>query len=614
MGISPRRSFRLRLACVTCAFLIAFLAVAARLAYLQAYQHQKWTALAGRMEAEWTTIEAERGLILSRDGRTLAASAHVPSVFINPRAVPAERRDEVAAALAKILKISPDALADLLTRPKYFVWVKRHVSPQESEAVLSSDLPGVGIRDEPSRCYPNGTLLCHVLGGVGADGSGLAGLEAEENTVLSGTAGSALVFKDGLGRTMLAAPLSNPLEAVRADESQIGLGTPPVNGHSLILTIDARIQEIVEQELREACEKFRPECGCAIVLDPWTGDVLAMAGWPTFDPEHVGSAPPAVQQNMAVSTALEPGSTFKPFVCSKALEAGVVTPDTMFDCHQGVYRIGSRTLHDAHGYGRLSVRDIIAFSSNIGMAQVGARLGPTRMYDGLSLFGFGRRTGIELPGESAGLLHPLRQWSRLSVSSIPMGQEIAVSPLQLTAGFCVFANGGWRVRPRIVLGTADSEGRHMLASAPPPAFQRVLDERIARLMCDDLLAGVVERGTARDSAIAGYPMSGKTGTPQLSRPDARGYEPGAYASLFIGIVPRTAPRFVIGVVIKKAAVEHYGGVVAAPAVAHMAERILSMLQVPREPAEEPATKGAVVKADDRRKSFHGALATRGSEE
>jgi cell division protein FtsI (penicillin-binding protein 3) len=599
MEVSPQRKFRLRLVYVTCALLAAFLGLAVRLAYVQAYQHQKWAALADRMEADCVTIEAERGLILSRDGRTLAASAHVPSIFINPRAVPAERRAEVAATLADILKLDPNALTDLLARPKYFAWVKRKVSPSESEAVLRAELPGIGLREEPSRCYPNGTLLCHVLGAVGADGNGLAGLEAEYNATLSGTAGSELVFKDGLGRTMFAAHLSNALEIVNPDESQAGLIRPAVNGHSLILTIDARIQEIVEQELRQACEKYRPESGCSVALDPWTGDVLAMACWPTFDPAHIESAPPTLQQNMAVSVAIEPGSTFKPFVCSKALEAGVVWPDTVFDCHQGVYRIGSRTLHDAHGYGRLSVRDIIAYSSNIGMAQVGERLGPERMYAGLSLFSFGRKTGIELPGESAGLLHPLRQWTRLSVSSIPMGQEVAVSALQLTAGFCVFANGGWWVRPRIVLGTADSQGRNILRSAPP-VFHRALDERVAKLMCSDLLAAVVEKGTARDSAIAGYSMSGKTGTPQLSRPDARGYEPGAYASLFVGIVPTSAPRFVISVMLKKPQTAHYGGVVAAPAVAHMAERILSMFQVPREAPDEPETKAVITKAAYRR--------------
>jgi cell division protein FtsI (penicillin-binding protein 3) len=596
METSPQKNFRLRLICVTCALLVAFLGLAGRLAYVQTYQHQKWTALADRMEADCVTIEAERGLILSRDGRTLAASAHVPSIYVNPRAVPAERRAEVAATLAEILKVDANGLTDLLARPKYFAWVKRKVSPSESDAVLRAELPGVGIRDEPNRCYPNGTLLCHVLGAVGADGNGLAGLEAEDNATLSGTAGSELVYKDGLGRTMFAARPSNALEIVSPGESEAGMIRQAVNGHSLILTIDARIQEIVEQELREACEKYRPESGCSVALDPWTGDVLAMACWPTFDPAHIESAPAALQQNMAVSVAIEPGSTFKPFVCSKALEAGVVTPDTVFDCHQGVYRIGSRTLHDAHGYGRLSVRDIIAYSSNIGMAQVGERLGPERMYAGLSLFGFGRKTGIELPGESAGLLHPLRQWTRLSVSSLPMGQEVAVSALQLTAGFCAFANGGWWVRPRIVLGTADSQGRNMLRSAPPPVFHRVLDERVAKLMCGDLLAAVVEKGTARDSAIAGYQMSGKTGTPQLSRPGARGYEPGAYASVFVGIVPTSAPRFVISVMIKKPQAAYYGGVVAAPAVAHMAERILSMFQVPREAPDEPETKAVITKA------------------
>jgi cell division protein FtsI (penicillin-binding protein 3) len=594
MEMSPQKKFRLRLGYVTCALLVAFLGLAVRLAYVQAYQHSEWAALADRMETGCVTIEAERGLILDRRGRSLAASANVPSIFINPRAVPAERRAEVAAALAQILQLDPNGLADLLARPKYFAWVKRKVSPAESEAVLRAELPGVGVRDEPSRCYPNGTLLCHVLGLVGADGNGLAGLEAEYNATLAGTPGSELVFKDGLGRTMFAAHPSNALEIVSPDEVQPGMIRPVVNGRSLILTIDARIQEIAEQELREACEKYRPESGSAVVLDPWTGDVLAMASWPTFDPAHFGSAPPAVQQNTAVSMAIEPGSTFKPFVCSKALEAGVVTPDTVFDCHQGVYRIGARTLHDAHGYGRLSVRDIIAYSSNIGMAQVGERLGPERMYAGLSLFGFGRKTGIELPGESAGLLHPLRQWTKLSVSSIPMGQEVAVSPLQLTVGFCAFANGGWWVRPRIVLGTSDSQGRTMLQRAPPPVFHRALDARVAKVMCGDLLAAVVEKGTARDCAIEGYPMSGKTGTPQLSRTGGRGYEPGAYASVFVGIVPTEAPRFVICVMIKKPTTAHYGGTVAAPAVAHMAERILSMFQVPRERDDEE-TQPVVVK-------------------
>jgi cell division protein FtsI (penicillin-binding protein 3) len=321
-----------------------------------------------------------------------------------------------------------------------------------------------------------------------------------------------------------------------------------------------------------------------------------MACWPTFDPAHLGATPPSVWQNMAVSVAIEPGSTFKPFTCAKALEAGVVTPDMVFDCHQGVYRIGSRTLHDAHGYGLLSVRDIIAYSSNIGMAQVGERLGAERMYAGLCLFGFGRKTGIELGGESAGVLHPLRQWTKLSVSSIPMGQEVAVSPLQLTAGFCAFANGGWWVKPRILLGMADSQGRKMLQGAPPPVFHRALDERVAKLMCNDILAGVVEHGTARDCAIAGYEMAGKTGTPQLSRTDGRGYEPGAYASVFVGIAPVKAPRFVICVMIKKPTTAHYGGTVSAPAVAHMFERILSMFHVPRERDENEDTKPVVVKA------------------
>jgi len=565
------QTFRLRRGCVYGAILVVFLALAARLTYIEAFQQRTWTALAERMETESVVIEADRGIILDREGHALAATTHVPSLYINPRAVPAEEREEAAAALARILNLDADRLVDTLSRPKYGIRLKRNLSEAEVEAVQQAGIPGIWLPSEPRRRYPDGDMLRAVLGTVGTDGNGMAGIEAQFESALAGTPGRASVLKDGLGRALYAARPSGVWDAVDLDDPQGGMISPAVNGQSLVLTIDTPIQRIVEEELAAACAKYRPESGCAVVLDPWTGDVLAMACWPAG----------RFAQNMAVSEMLEPGSSFKPFVCSAALEAGVVTPETVFDCHDGVYRIGSRTLHDAHGYGRLSVRDIIAFSSNIGMAQVGERLGAARMHAKLSAFGFGRRTGIELPGESAGMLHPLKQWGKLSLSSIPMGQEIAVSPLQLTAGYCVFANGGWWVRPRIVLGMADGDGRRMLTPARQPVFHRALSEPIARLMCGDILAGVVERGTARECAIPGYRMSGKTGTAQLARPGGHGYEPGAYTSVFVGIVPTDAPRFVISVILKKPEAAHYGGVVSAPAVARMAERLLSMYHAPR---------------------------------
>ena len=567
------RTFRSRRGYIYLAIQAGLLILAVRLIVIQCLQHPRWLAVARRMEVTRVAIPAKRGLILDRHGRKLAVTVRAPSAFANPRAIPAARRREVADALARTLGIDEgETFTRLQTAarsvpPRYFVWIKRQLTADQAESVERLQLPGVGLRDETRRRYPNGALLCHVLGFVGMDGRGLEGLEAKFDALLSGEPGEEVVSRDGVGR----------LFGVSAAPHR-----PAVDGVSLQLTVDVRIQRIVEEELAAACEEHRPESACAIVMDPWTGDVLAMAGRPVFDPGSFPAASEKARRNMAVVECLEPGSTFKPFVAAPALEQGVVTPRTVFNCHKGRYRVGSRVLRDAHGYGRLSVRDIIAYSSNIGMAQVGARLGREPMYRALRRFGFGRKSGIALPGESSGILRPPVQWSQFSISSIPMGQEIAVSPLQLITGFCIFANGGWLVRPRIVLGVADSDGLRMLRAAPPPRYRRVLSGEVADLMGKDLLAGVVERGTARRCAIRGYRMAGKTGTAQIAKPEGGGYEPGAYCALFVGIVPVGRPRFVIGVVARKpSGRSHYGGVIAAPAVARMAERILSMYGVPR---------------------------------
>jgi cell division protein FtsI (penicillin-binding protein 3) len=569
---SSRDTLGVRRGYVHLLFLIAFVALGVRLAVIQVWDHEWLLAKARDMENATVALPAQRGMVLDREGRVLAVTMAAPSVTVNPRAVAAEERGAVAARLARILKIDEAELREKLAQPRYFAWVERKVTEAEADAVRQARLPGVTITTETVRRYPYGRSLCHVLGYVGLDGHGLEGVEAEFDKVLAGTPGEEFVHKDGLGRTM-----GGPDVWVK----------PPANGRSVMLTIDMRIQQVAEEELAAACEKHKPEAAAAVVLDPWTGDVLAMACWPPFDPENYKATPEARRRNLAVVVCLEPGSTFKPFVAAGALEQGVVRAETKFDCHQGVYVIGGRTLHDAHGYGILTVRDIIAYSSNIGMAQIGARMGPDMIYAYLRAYGFGQKTGIELPGESAGMLHHPRNWGKLTISSVPMGQEVAVSPLQLTSGFCVFANGGWRVKPRIFAGMKDAEGRRLLQGPPAPVFERALQESTAKLMCSDLLAGVVERGTAHSVAIDGYPMAGKTGTAQLSHEGARGYEAGAYAAAFVGIAPVESPRYVIGVVCKKpSGGSYYGGVVSAPAVAKIAERSLSMFRIPRVAAEE----------------------------
>jgi len=564
--MSPR-IFLVRRGMVHLIIQAAFFALCLRMAVVQCLYHEHYAALAGHMEHATVARPARRGSILDRNGHPLAVTVPAQSIWANPRAIAESERTRVAEQLGETLDLPPGFVAERLARKKYFVWIQRRVSDEQAERVHALNLPGVAFVEENTRRYPNGASLCHVLGFVGADQNGLAGLEAEYDSLLTGQPGEESVLRDGLGR-------------------RVGLSETPAkpvrHGRSLALTVDTRLQRIVEEELAELDETHRTDAVSAVVMDPWTGDVLAMAARPAFNPARFSDASVPARENRAVTVCLEPGSSFKPIVVAAALAYGVVTPETIFDCHQGRYRIGSRVLHDAHPLGRLSVRDVIAYSSNIGMAQICARMTPDDLYEALRAFGFGQRTGIEFPGESAGILHPTDRWSGLSASSLAMGQEVSVTPMQLTAAFCVFANGGWLVQPRLVLGILSNDGKTVLHQAVSPARRKILDDATARLLCNDLLAGVVERGTARRAALDGYRLAGKTGTAQIARTNVRGYEPGAYSAVFVGIVPAEAPRFVIGLMAQRPkGPSHYGGIVAAPAVARIAERMLAVRRVPR---------------------------------
>ena len=304
------RTFRVRRGYIHLALQVGLLALCVRLAIIQCLQHGRWLSLAEGMQRDTLTIEPQRGHILDRNGRCLAVTTRASSVFANPRAIPAQQRIGIARELADLLECDAQEVAGRLALPRYFVWIKRKVSGAQAEAVQRASLPGVGLREESCRRYPNGTFLCHLLGFVGMDGRGLEGLEVRFDGVLAGESGSQGVLRDGLGRVLAAAHSANE---------------PARDGRSLVLAVDARVQHIVEEELAAACDLHNPESACAVVMDPWTGDVLAMAGWPTFDPSRFGEASPRRYGNMAVAECLEPGSTFKPFIVAAALERGVVT-------------------------------------------------------------------------------------------------------------------------------------------------------------------------------------------------------------------------------------------------------------------------------------------------
>jgi len=541
-----------------------YLGLFVRLAYIQCFQHEGWRALAADGHFKRIALPAQRGPIMDRRGARLAITRTVDSIYADPRRVAAKA--STARILARGLKVDYATIRERLCRRKRFVWIKRRVTKDEADWVRRIDLRGVGFRQERKRFYPNGDFLCHVLGFLTMDGAPGGGVEQTFHHAMSGRPGFEVVQRDARQRT-----LSTPGARRRA----------PEHGHGLVLTIDSALQQIAEDEVRAARGKWQAEWVAAVALCPWTGDVLAMANTPHFDLNRYNVASRTERMNHAVASCVEPGSALKPCTAAWALQLGKVTPETVFDCEHGACRFGRRVLHDHRPYDRLSVRDIIVKSSNVGIAKIAQLLGPKELYRGLRRFGFGARTGIRLPGESAGMLAPPRTWSSYSMSSIAMGQEMAASALGLAVGFAAFANGGWLVRPRIALGLASSDGRGPVTRFALAQRRRVLRPEVARVMSESILAEAVRRGTGRRASLAGYRVGGKTGSAEIAAPGGRGYVQGAYAAVFVGFAPVEAPRLVVAMVVFRPHGSHFGGTVSAPHVGRILERSLAYLGVPR---------------------------------
>ncbi len=560
-----RKSFAARHRIITVVLLVGFLCLLARLVRLQVIDHDIWTARAHEQNFDRLSIPAARGVILDRCGRRLAVSRNVWSVYADPATV--GQKPFTARTLARALDGDADEILGRLRRQKRFVWIKRKVDDREADWIRRLDLDGVGLRREWLRVYPEGALSAHVLGFVNLDNIGMEGVEAQCDSLLKGTDGVAIVRRDGRRRRISDA--STPQRE-------------PRHGKSIILTIDAAIQAFCEEELARAAEEFKPASATAVVLEPRTGDVLAMCAWPSFDPNAFNHYDADVRRNRAVTDAFEPGSTFKPFVGAAVLEAGLASPGSTYNCHRGAWRVGRRTLHDSHGYGDLTFVEVIQKSSNIGIAKIGLLLKRDGLHRAVRSFGFGRASGMDLPGECDGFVWPADRWTSYSMTSVPMGQEISVSALQLARGFAVFANGGLLVKPRVVLGYGSHDGTVMEHCYERLAPKRVLSESVADLMGRDVLTGVVERGTGKRARLAGYAVAGKTGTAQIAREGGGGYIPGAYRGTFVGFAPAEKPRFVVLVSLERPrGRSYYGGTVAAPAVARILERSLAYAGVPR---------------------------------
>jgi cell division protein FtsI/penicillin-binding protein 2 len=560
---------------------------AGRLAYIEYAEGESLHERADRRHTATLVIPAQRGDILDAQARLLAGSESWPSIYADPSLLQDPRDRKFAAySVAPVLGLAPEEV-DALLRDRCesrFAWLKRHVNAEELAAFHkvrnARRLYALDVQHEPERIYPHGRLAAHVLGFVGTPEEGvrhgLAGIEFSQDQYLVGTAGRRCRTVDARRRGL---------------RSHVDGFVPPQDGATIILTIDAYLQEQTESHLKNAVETFKAAWGTAVVMDPLTGEVLAMASYPDFDPaDPLPDGGKAGEldvrlRNRAISDAYEPGSVFKPFIASCAVDDGVTRLDEVFAVNGPAHNFGRRVIHDTHAYGSLPLHEVISRSSNIGMAMLGTRCQGERLYRYLRLWGFGDRTGIELPGEHTGIVQDFSRWTNYSCQSVPIGQEVSVTALQIATAFSVFANGGILFRPRIVRGILGPDGEPILDNSRPIPVRRVLSRETAERFREEALIEVVmsKIGTGKRAQIPNYRVFGKTGTAQIARKGGGGYMPGKYTGSFVGGAPGDKPRVVAVVSLSApSSGRYYGGTVSAPAVGEILADTLAYMQVPPE--------------------------------
>jgi len=544
---------------------LAFTGVVGRLGWLQVIRHGDLAALAERQYSRTVVLQAQRGPIVDRQGAALATSSPAESLFAQPRAVGDPVR--VAARLAPLLAMPERELHAALTGGKPFVWLRRRLPPATAADIRALHEPGLGFLPEPLRLYPNRELGAHVVGFEGVDG-GLEGIERAMNDVLSGTPGKAVVGRDALGREVVT-------EAVIQQ---------PAPGQGVMLTLDRTIQYLAEREIDAAYRRTQAKAAMAVVMDPRTGDVLAMAIRPTFNPNAFLEVPSREHwRNRAVTDPFEPGSTSKTILAAAALEEGVVHPEDRIWAENGKITIAKTTIHDWKKYGWLTFGEVLQNSSNVGSIKVGLSLGRERYYRYMTAFGFGAPTGIGLAGESRGQLREPQRWSALSLPTMSIGQEISVTALQMVAAFGAVANDGILMQPRMVRALFDAEGRET-RRFEPRSIRQVIAPETARTLTR-LMAQVVAGGTGHNAAIAGYEVAGKTGTAQKLDPHTHRYSRNPGVLSFVGFAPADEPRLVMLVMLDEPRNEKWGSEAAAPIFSAIGTEVLRYLDVsPRDAA------------------------------
>ena len=556
-----RNSSNLRLYTLAGVLVFWCCVICLRLVYLQVFRYGTFEQRAQHQQQRTEEVSAPRGIVFDRNGQELAMSINVDSVFAVPSEMP--KPASTISLVARITKQDPQELLAKCETSKSFCWLARKPDPEISARIRSLNLRGVYFQKESKRYYPKNELAAQVLGYVGMDDKGLSGIERENESQLHGRPGEMLISVDARKKWFGSV------------EKQ------PTPGENVVLTIDEKIQYIAERELETAMQQTKAISGTVIVENPHTGEILALANRPTFNPNLSREITPEKLKDHAVSDVYEPGSTFKLVTISGALEERVTRPDEMFDCQMGSIVYNGMRIRDSKPHGLLTVSDVLAESSDVGSIKIGLRLGEDRFYKYIRGFGFGQQTGIELPGETRGLSKPVSRWSKVSIAAISMGQEIGITPLQLAGLISTMANDGMYVAPRITAATLQPQNAPQRVAFHPVNERRVISTFTAAEM-RQMMQGVVLHGTGKRALLIGYSSAGKTGTAQKVDPATHAYSHTKYVASFGGFAPINNPAVTIVVVLDSAVGLHQGGQVAAPVFSRIAQQVLEYQHTPHD--------------------------------
>ena len=538
-------------------FLVFFTFLIGRLFYIQFFHSQYLSSIAKKQQSLYIELEPQRGVIYDAGMRPLAINIAAESLYAVPREI--KDKEKTIQLLVPILGIDYNYLKDRVYRNKSFIWLVRKITPSQAEKIKALKVKGLGFIKENRRAYPNGYLASHVIGFADIDNRGLAGLEVFYDGYLKGVSGWAFFLRD-------------------ARQNKLNISEhmfPPKDGFDVVLNIDEVIQYIAERELDKAFKDYNAKGASIIVLDPYTGKVLAMANRPSFDLNYASLASVNSRRDRAICDLFEPGSVFKIVTASAAIQEKTAEESDKFFCENGSYKVANHILHDHTSHGWLTFKEVFEQSSNIGTTKIAQMLGAHMVYRYAKLFGFGQNTGLDLPGETRGMLKDFRVWSKTSIGAIPIGQEVGVNTMQLAVATAVIANGGYLMKPYVVQKIQDKQQKIIKEFKPVTVHKVISTETAERVKI--ILRGVIESGTGKLAKLDNFTAAGKTGTAQKIEPDGR-YSHRKFVASFVGFAPAEDPAVVIAVIIDEPYPYYFGGVVAAPVFKRVAGEVLKYLK------------------------------------